>query len=247
MLGERGVDQLPPASRPALLVSFAYLDKWLAMEPRAAYRTWALDCGAFTAFKTGEEIDLDGYTETCLRLMKSQPRLIDIFALDCIGGPKAGIPTIKAAETTARNAEFMARRGVPAIPTYHAGEPREFLQEYAAKYPKIAIGGLVPLNSSKREQWAEWCFSQIWPKKVHGFGVGIGPLSRIVPWHSTDATTWELGPCKFGRWRVFGDSRLRIRGSNQNLRAEVEQYLREERKLQLRWSREMSMLNAKEG
>ena len=49
-----------------------------------------------------------------------------------------------------------------------------------------------------------------------------------LPWDSVDATNWELGPCKFGQWRSFG--KMSVRGSNQNLRSEVEYYLKLERK-----------------
>lgn len=57
-----------------------------------------------------------------------------------------------------------------------------------------------------------------------------------MPWHSVDASSWEIGPCKFGRWRSFGGEHLRIRGSDQDLRAEVKYYLRLEETARSRWS-----------
>ena len=48
------------------------------------------------------------------------------------------------------------------------------------------------------------------------------------PFHAVDATNWEIGPCKFGRWQSFGN--LSVRGSKQNLRAEVEWHLKLEQR-----------------
>ncbi len=61
-----------------------------------------------------------------------------------------------------------------------------------------------------------------------------------LPWHSVDATNWELGPCKFGNWKSFGN--MSVRGSKQNLRAEVEWYLELERLAQHRWRITMEKL-----
>ena len=50
-----------------------------------------------------------------------------------------------------------------------------------------------------------------------------------VPWHSVDATNWEVGPGKFGRWKAFGGAHLGIRGSHHDLRIEVAHYTEIER------------------
>jgi hypothetical protein len=65
-----------------------------------------------------------------------------------------------------------------------------------------------------------------------------------LPWHSVDATNWELAPCKFGRWRSFGGAKLSVRGGKQNLRAEVDWYLALERRARARWHRQMQELDA---
>jgi hypothetical protein len=56
-----------------------------------------------------------------------------------------------------------------------------------------------------------------------------------LPWHSTDASNWEIAPCVYGTWRSYGHAQLRWRGSAQNLRSEVEFYLRIEREARERW------------
>jgi hypothetical protein len=55
-----------------------------------------------------------------------------------------------------------------------------------------------------------------------------------------DATNWEIGPCKFGRWQSYG--KMSVRGSKQNLRAEVEWYLALEQRARQRWKKEMAKL-----
>jgi CO/xanthine dehydrogenase Mo-binding subunit len=62
-----------------------------------------------------------------------------------------------------------------------------------------------------------------------------------LPFHSVDATNWEIRPCQFGEWEWFGD-KLSIRGSDQPLRAEVEAYLKRERVARERWRKEMELL-----
>ena len=76
---------------------------------------------------------------------------------------------------------------------------------------------------------------------MHGFGFGSEKSVMLVPWHSVDATNWELGPCRFGRWQSFG--KMSVRGSKQNLRAEVEWHLDLERRARNRWAKEMAVLH----
>jgi hypothetical protein len=134
----------------------------------------------------------------------------------------------------------MWRQGIEAIPCYHAGEPESVLTGLARDYPKIALGGVALKNHKPKLAWASQCFARVWPKKVHGFAYCTEGFVMALPWHSVDATTWELGPCAFGSWRSFG--RMSVRGGNQNLRAEVEWYLALERRARRRWEREMALL-----
>ncbi len=217
--------------RPALLVSFYYFKQFSRFRYSYNFRDWVMDSGAFSAKNSGKVIDLQEYIDTCLQLTQEDQQLTEVFALDVIGDH----------ETSLRNCEEMWRQGVQAIPCFHVGEPEDALVEMAAKYPKIALGGAVGF-SGKRE-WAEQCFARVWPKKIHGFGFGSERDILHLPWHSVDATNWELGPCAFGNWRSFGGA-MSVRGAEQNLRSEVEWYLRLERKAQAQWRREMELLEA---
>ena len=218
--------------KPALLVSYVYLPQFLRLRPELSFRDWVMDSGAFSAYNSGMEIRLQDYIDTCQRFIAEDPQLTEIFALDVIGDWKASL----------KNCEEMWKQGVPAIPCFHAGEPWEALIEMARSFPKIALGGVAYAQSGKKLHWAEQCFARVWPKRIHGFGYGSERQIMALPWHSVDATTWLVGPSKYGRWASFG-ARLSVRGSdNTNLRGEVEWYLALERKAQARWREEMKEL-----
>ena len=216
------------ALAPALLVSFVYLDLFLKQREKYYYRDWVMDSGAFSAFHSGVEIKLQEYIDCCKRLLDEDQTLTEVFALDVIGDWQASLD----------NCAEMWRQGVPAIPCYHVGEPEHVLLTIAADYPKIALGGAV--GYKKKNDWARQCFARVWPQKIHGFGFGSEKSILLLPWHSVDATSWEIGPCKFGRWQSFG--KMSVRGSKQNLRAEVEFYLNLEQRARQKWRKQMEEL-----
>lgn len=229
LLGERGVRQLEGNSRPALLVSYVYLEPFLKNRHRYCYRDWVLDSGAFSAHNSGMEIKLNDYIGKCKELMASDPTLTEVFSLDVIGDWKA----------SAVNCRKMWDAGVPAIPCFHTNEPEHELIAMAKDYPKIALGGCVGFRGKLK--FAQQCFARVWPKRIHGFGFGAEKDIMALPWHSVDATNWEIGPCKFGRWNAFGN--MSVRGSKQNLRAEVEWYLDLERRARQKWAGAMKQLD----
>lgn len=220
---------------PALLVSYVYLDGFLKHREKYCFRDWVLDSGAFSAHNSGTKISLQAYIDTAKRLLETDGKLTEVFALDVIGDDKASL----------RNCEEMWKQGIPAIPTYHRGSPEAALKYLAANYPKIALGGVAMLRGDAKMKWANQCFSRVWPKKIHGFGFGTESQVLGLPWHSVDATNWEIGPCAFGQWKKFG--KMSVRGSNQNLRSQVEHYLEMEKKARVRWKKEMAQLEAMDG
>lgn len=220
------------ADAPALLVSYVYLDGFLKHREKYCFRDWVLDSGAFSAHNSGTAISLQAYIDTAKRLLETDGKLTEVFALDVIGDDKASL----------RNCEEMWKQGIPAIPTYHRGSPEAALKYLAANYPKIALGGVAMLRGDAKMKWANQCFARVWPKKIHGFGFGTESQVLGLPWHSVDATNWEIGPCAFGQWKKFG--KMSVRGSNQNLRSQVEHYLEMEKKARVRWKKEMAQLES---
>jgi hypothetical protein len=221
-----------PVLRPALLVSYVYLEQFAKNRHRFNYRDWVLDSGAYSAHNSGTEVNLQKYIDVCKQLQAEDRTLTEVFALDVIGDWKASL----------KNCETMWAQGVEAIPTFHVGEPESALLGMARDYPKIALGGCVRYR--KKDEFAAQCFARVWPKKIHGFGFWSEPSLLKVPWHSVDATSWEIRPCQFGKWQSFGGATLSVRGSKQNLRAEVEWYLKLEQRARQRWKKEMAELEA---
>jgi hypothetical protein len=230
--GYRGVERLPEDLKPALLVSYVYLEPFLAKQSKYQYRDWVLDSGAFSAHNSGKEIKLQSYIDCCKRLMDSDKTLTEVYSLDVIGDWKASL----------KNTEEMWRQGVPAIPCYHWGEPWDALTGMAKDYPKIALGGVALQKTGLKTKWAEQCFARAWPKRIHGFGYGSARSILSLPWDSVDATNWEIGPCKYGQWRSFG--KMSVRGSKQNLRAEVEYYLKLEKQARNKFKNVMAQLGS---
>lgn len=226
------VDNGKAALHPALLVSYVYLPGFEKNRHRYTFRDWVLDSGAYSAHNSGKEIKLQDYIDTCKRLMAADPQLTEVFALDVIQNPKQSV----------KNCEEMWRQGIPAIPAFHRGSNWDDLVAIARDYPKIAIGGVAMLRGRDKMKWAEQVFARVWPKRIHGFAYGSAAASLELPFHSVDATSWEIGPCRFGNWKSYGQ--MSVRGSTQNLRKEVEWYLELERKARWRWRREMAELAA---
>lgn len=221
------------ARPPALLVSFVYLDFFEGNKGAFPYRDWALDSGAWSAFNAGVEVDLGEYVDKVLELRGSDPTMTDVFALDDITDWRVSL----------RNADRMRRLGVPdVIPTYHYGEPERVLEEIAEKYDKIALGGVAGkgVRWKRRLRWFNECFARVWPKRIHGFGFFDRRIMMELPFESVDATTWQINPCGFGNWAAYGGGRVSVRGSQQDLRVEIEHFLRLEAEVARRWRREMA-------
>lgn len=229
VLGGRNFD-LPRDSWPPLLVSYVYLEPFVTRKDQYRYRDWVLDSGAYTAHQSGNPVDNEAFLQVALQQAREDETLSEVFALDVIGDWKSSL----------KNCERAWELGIRAIPTYHIGEPKDYLMHIAATYPKIALGGVANLRGAAKLDWAKDCFARVWPKKIHGFGFGSEKQIMTLPWHSVDASSWATGALKFGNWRTFG--KISIRGSNQNLRAEIEHYLKMERAARTRWRKEMELL-----
>lgn len=217
--------------KPSVLVSYVYLKAFLSQLPGYDIREWVMDSGAYSAHNTGTVVTNQGLIDTAksLRDQLQQPP-VEVFALDVIGNWRAGV----------KNCEQAWKQGVQAIPCYHVGDPPALLKSLARDYPKIALGGSV--GYSRKLDWARACFDRVWPAKIHGFGYGGRKSILALPWHTVDATNWELGPTKFGSWKTYG--KMSVRGGSHNLRPEVAWYMRLETAAKFKWRAEMAELEA---
>lgn len=217
------------SQKPSLLVSHYYIKNFDRFRNELQFADWAMDSGAFSAKNAGAEIRLDDYISACQERLESDPSLVEVFSLDVIGDHKASY----------KNWQAMMMAGLPAIPTFHIGSPWSALTALKGA-PKIALGGMVRRHPNHKLEWCRECFARVWPKRLHGFGVMSPSLLRSVPFHSVDATNWQMGS-KYGKWRAFPGITTK-RGPSKNLTVEVEWCLSLERELKGRWHKEMKLL-----
>lgn len=229
----RALETIEVQHTPNLLVAYPYLKKFLQQKHNFVYDEWVLDSGAFSAWNAGKEIDINKFMEECKHLMATDDKLVEIFALDVIGDWKASL----------KNAETMWNAGIPVIPCFHYGDPECALLEIAKNYPKIAVGGTVGIVKKRKRAFFKACFSRVWPKKVHAFGIASEDLLMSFPFHTADASSWNSGPCCFGNWTSFGN--LSVRGKH-DLRNEIVYNCGLEYKIRQKWQKQMQMIEEME-
>lgn len=210
--------------KPALLISYAYLDQFDKQRHLYDFRDWVMDSGAFSAYASGYEIDIDEYVDVSRERLSTDAQCTAVFSLDVIGDWRASL----------KNYEYLRGKGIEVIPTIHCGcEPWSVLTEYAASSNVVALGGLVRKSINIQRKFVEQCFARTWPHRLHGFGMGGEKLLMEFPFYSVDTASWVIGPCCYGTWKTFG--KLSVRGGPIPLRQEVEWHLDLERRAQARW------------
>jgi len=233
--GRHEVPKIPERIAPALLVSYVYLEPFLKSQSRYCYRDWMMDSGAYSAYNSGQVIDLQAYIDKCHELLASDPTLVEIIALDVIGSAKGSLA----------NSLKMKEAGLEVIPVFHVGEDYGILSEYCEAFQKVGLSCRFGEPLAVSLKFYDQCFARQWPKKFHSFGWISEAMLMRYPFHSGDSSSWEAGPCAFGNWKSFG--KMSVRGSKQNLRAEIEWYLKLEERLRVRWKKQMQELEEKCG
>lgn len=216
-----------PVEAAALLVSYYYIAQFRKDRDHYLFRDWSMDSGAFSAENSGKKIDLAAYMDECLRLLATDPKLTEVFSLDDISDWRK----------SDQNTRAMWRAGIPAIPTFHWGEPWDVLIGMARDYPKISIGGVVGKTKAIKDRWVGQVFARVWPKKIHGLGMTAEDLVMKYPFHSVDASSWEFGPRQYGRWQSFRGKLTGAPGWKMSLRSEIEWYMALEKRARARWKR----------
>lgn len=220
------------ARLPSLLVSYFYCNGWIEKTRQAAaMRDWVLDSGAFSAFNSGAVIVLEEYIEYCHAVLKEASPPVEVFALDVINDP----------DSSARNTQLMWDAGIEAIPVYHLGEPSSVLRDLVKSYPKVGIGGMSQLRGSEKVRFVEAVFSTAWPAKLHGLAAGDEKIIMMAPWHSVDASSWQVGPASFASWKRYGA--MSVRGSNHFMHRELDWWMELEAKAKSKWGKVLAGLD----
>ena len=175
---------------PALLVSYFYWKGFVRQRSRYGFRDYALDSGAFSAMNSGKTIDLVQYTEDAGELLRTDPQCVEAVAL-----------------------------GVPVTPCFHVGSPWHELRALVQQYPKVNIGQIACLarQPAKLAEALDAVFAHTWqaaggPYPLHGLGCLGERVLMQYPFDSVDGSSWELGPCCFGRWMSYGQQTRKTSG-----------------------------------
>jgi len=191
---------LIPKLPPEVNALVSYLESW--RPKRKYFDRLFLDSGAFTAWSQGTEINLKKYVAYCHEHQKQW----DIIAgLDVIGDWQA----------SKLNYLDMRSEGLNILPTFHVGEPWEFLEWLCSEWKYVAIGGMVPYLSSNAPHFKKPLIRFLIKShgiaakarcRLHGFGLTTWEIVKMFNWESIDSTSFLAGQ-KFGR-------ALGVKGSN---------------------------------
>ena len=209
---------------PAVLVSYAYYNQFARYREGMKFRNWSLDSGAYTAWNSKKEVDLDQYILFCKQMVKADPGLVEIIALDVIGCAKGSL----------KNSLKMKSEGVEAMPVFHIGDDFGILKEYMAGWDKVGLSCRFGEPKKESLRFYDRCFAAGWPKKFHSFGWVADKMLFSYPFHSSDASSWSLQPTCYGAWKEFG-CRFPLRGSDMNILSNVYWFLDLEARLTEKW------------
>jgi len=145
--------------------------------PNGDFMSVMLDSGAFSAFRSGKQVNIVQYCE----FVERSGERIDLYVnLDVIGD----------AEASMSNLRLMQSRGLSPVPVFHYGEDFDVLKRLRSDWPLVGLGGMVPRARPRMREWLSVVFDK-YPHDYHGFGIGDVSLIRDFPFHSIDNTTWK--------------------------------------------------------
>lgn len=136
---------------------------------------FVLDSGAFTAWKSGQSIELYEYCN----FIKSLPfKPWRYFALDVIGNPHA----------TMQNYKNMLKENLNPIPVFTRGEDPRVLNEYYKTSDVVGIGGLVGTEGNKG--FVKGIMKMAAGRKVHLLGFTSLPFLKALRPYMADSSSW---------------------------------------------------------
>lgn len=159
-----------------------------------------LDSGAFSAWRSKEQINIESYKEY---LLDNQEYFHTAVNLDVIPGEMYKKPSKEQVESSAKqgwkNCEYLESAGCKVMPVFHQGEDVKWLEMMMEGYDYIGISPDNGVSLVEKEKWLDLMFSNKLvdaegkPKvRTHGFGMTAIHLMRKYPWYSCDSMTWLL-------------------------------------------------------
>ena len=133
------------------------------------------DSGAFSAWKRGIELTVEGYMQWL-----NDNKITQYFNMDVVGDPQA----------SEANMKYMEQAGFNPIPVYHYGSPWSVLDGFMEKYQLVGIGGTVGQPYSRKVAFFQELFSRHPEGKFHGLGFANSKLIKQFPFISCDSVWW---------------------------------------------------------
>ena len=131
-----------------------------------------IDSGGFQLASGVFEVYLKAYALWLELLLSKYNNITGYFNLDVIGD----------ALKTFENQLYLESEGLHPIPTFHDGEPQEYLDFYCKHYPWVSIGGLMSKSKSGKGyllKLTNWLLQTYPDTKFHLFGVGISGVKAF--------------------------------------------------------------------
>jgi len=174
-----------------ILVSYPYYKDNLEAEiietSKNVETRFFLDSGAFTAWKSGNPVELDNYCRF-LDSIKSKPWRY--LALDVIGDPHKSMV----------NYEIMLKRGYTPVPIFTRGEDPSVIDELYKTTDVVAIGGLV--GTKKNKGFVKGIMPFFNGRNVHLLGFTNKSMIKTVKPYSCDSSVAHAAS-KFGNLQLF--------------------------------------------
>lgn len=163
-----------------VLVAYPYMSNGMidALVANKDKICFLLDCGAFTAWKSGKPIHLDDY---CRFLDDLPIKPWKYFALDVVGDPVL----------TMRNYRIMLDRGYSPMPVFTPSQDYSDIDEYYKTADLIGCGGLTDKYGKKGLIHLTKVFAHVKGRPIHLLGYTKPAFIKHFKPYSCDSSSWS--------------------------------------------------------
>jgi hypothetical protein len=161
-----------------------------------------LDSGAFSAWRKREPIRIKEYIRFCHKYPTTFKYIVNLDVMPATFGVRPNTADVEhSAEASMKNLLRMRKEGIEAMPVYHIGERRYWLEKMIGEgFTYIGLSPGQLRTNAEKAQWLNMCFHYLcgargFPSvKTHAFGATAGELLFQFPWYSADSISWMLMP-----------------------------------------------------
>ncbi len=163
-----------------------------------------LDSGAFTAWQTGRQVDIEslGNFATALRDRWKNAKVVNLDVIPGSPGRTSSEADRRLAQRKSlENADYLRSRGLPVMEVFHQDESAEFLRLLLERRQEGEVLGISPRNDLSIAQRAEWLHrvTALIIKETgkdnfppcHGLAVTSPKMLKAFPFYSADSTTYS--------------------------------------------------------